>query len=96
MRAALSLLLVLGTGSAALAQTSGSTQAMTCQQAAGLVRAQGAVVLHTGPTTYNRFVSGPGFCTRDQITEPAWVGTADTAQCFIGYRCGQSELDNGR
>jgi len=67
---------------------------MSCAQAAGLVRARGAVVLHTGPTTYDRYVSGPGQCEGDQNTAPAWVRTADTAQCFIGYRCQQFELDS--
>jgi len=96
MKAALAFLIVICSGTAALAQSAGTTLAMTCQQAAGIVRAQGAVVLRTSPTTYDRYVNGPGFCTRDQVTEPAWVGTADAAQCFIGYRCRQSELDTGQ
>jgi hypothetical protein len=96
MKAVILALFVLSAGSAALAQSAGSTQGLTCGQAAGTVRARGAVVLHTGPTTYNRFVSGPGYCTHEETTEPAWVQTADSAQCFIGYRCRQSDLDNGR
>lgn len=96
MKAFLPILLsTIGT-TAALAQSAGTTQAMSCGQAAGLVGARGAVVLHTGPFTYDRFVSGPGFCLRDQTTEPVWVGTADVAQCFIGYRCRQTDLDNGQ
>jgi hypothetical protein len=69
---------------------------MTCGQAAGTVRTRGAVVLRTGPTTYSRFVSGSGYCALEETTEPVWVPTTDNAQCFIGYRCRQSDLDNGR
>ncbi|HZH50819.1 MAG TPA: hypothetical protein VEZ16_02955 [Microvirga sp.] len=96
MKALLSILLSVGTGTAAMAQSAGTTLSMNCDQAAGLVRARGAVVLHTGAATYDRFVSAPGFCLRDQTTEPVWVRTADAAQCFIGYRCRQSDLDYGQ
>ncbi|WP_377035455.1 hypothetical protein [Microvirga sp. GCM10011540] len=72
------------------------TQAMSCNEAAGLVRSQGAVVLHTSPTTYDRYVSGPGMCLLDQTTEPAWVRTADSTQCFVGYRCRAIELEIGQ
>jgi hypothetical protein len=96
MKAALLFLLLPATGSAALAQSAGTTQAMSCGQAAGIVGERGAVVLHTGPTTYNRYVAGPGYCMHEETTEPVWVRTADSSQCFIGYRCRQSDLDNGR
>jgi ribonuclease BN (tRNA processing enzyme) len=78
------------------AQTEALAQHMTCSQAAGLVRSQGAILLHTSPTTYDRYVSGSGGCMRDQFAEPAWIHASDTTQCFIGYRCRQNELDNGR
>jgi hypothetical protein len=41
---------------AAVAQSRPSTTTMTCQQAAGLVYARGAIVLGTGGHTYDRFV----------------------------------------
>ncbi len=63
-----------------------STQ-MTCTQAALLVRTGGAVVLATSPTTYDRYVTGRAYCPADQGTEPAWVPTRTTAQCFVGYTC---------
>jgi hypothetical protein len=96
MKVPLSLMILVSLQSAALAQAGGSTQDMTCSQAAGLVRARGAIVLHTSPTTYDRYVSSGASCLRDQMTDPAWVRTADTPQCFIGYRCRSTDLDNGR
>jgi hypothetical protein len=71
---------------AAEAQERPSTLAMSCAQANRLVATRGAVVLSTGPYTYDRYVGG-NFCAINESTEPAWVPTADAAQCFIGYRC---------
>ena len=80
----------------ATAQTRPSTLAMSCQSARGIVAARGAVVLGTGGMTYSRFVSNGGACDRGQRIEPAWVPTGDGPQCFIGYRCRDTDLDNGR
>lgn len=96
MRIAAALLLLIGTVSAASSQSAGSTPVMTCAEAKGMVQSQGAVVLHTGPTTYDRYVSSSGFCFHGQTIKPEWVRTADTSQCFVGYRCAQPDLDNGR
>jgi hypothetical protein len=63
------------------------TRAMSCRQASALVQARGAVVLTTGPDLYDRYVRDGGFCARDLTTEPAYVPSADTPQCFVGYRC---------
>jgi hypothetical protein len=71
----------------AVAQPRPSTVAMSCRQAAGLVAAQGAIVLGTSGYTYDRFVTDPWFCLRTEVTEPAWVPAGDTPQCFVGYRC---------
>ena len=70
-----------------LAQPRPSTTDMKCAQAAGMVAARGAIVLGTGGFTYDRFVSDASHCAIKQTTEPAWVPTADTPQCFVGYRC---------
>src|SRR5215210_1031833 len=73
--------------STAEAQVRPSTLTMTCVQASGLVATRGAVVLSTGPYTYDRYVSGGNSCAINESTEPTWVPTHDKAQCFIGYRC---------
>ena len=80
---------------AAVAQNRPSTTAMTCQQAASLVYARGAIVLGTGGYTYDRFVRDRSFC---QVTEAlersAWVPTRDTPTCFVGYRCYEPSRDD--
>jgi hypothetical protein len=81
---------------AALAQPRASTLDMTCGQARALVAARGAAVLSTGPRTYDRYVAWVGACQRGQVTAPAWAQTADNPQCPIGYRCRDTDLDNGR
>ncbi|HEY7384919.1 MAG TPA: hypothetical protein VH743_14725 [Beijerinckiaceae bacterium] len=78
---------LLATVTSALAQPRPSTLAMSCGQAASLVAAAGGIVLGTGGFTYDRFVAHRGFCLRSEHDEPAWVPTADTPQCFVGYRC---------
>jgi hypothetical protein len=60
---------------------------LSCAQARAVVLSQGAAVIGTGPYNYDRYVSGAQFCFRPEVTEPAWVSTADTGQCFVGYVC---------
>jgi hypothetical protein len=76
----------------ALAQPRPSSVAMSCRQAAGLVASHGALVLGTGGFTYDRFVTDHRFCLRTESTQPAWVPTRDTPQCFVGYRCKEREF----
>jgi hypothetical protein len=75
----------------ATAQPRPSSVTMSCQQAAGLVASRGALVLGTGGYTYDRFVRHRGFCLYTEATEPAWVPTRDTPQCFVGYRCKEAD-----
>jgi hypothetical protein len=63
------------------------TLQMRCSQAAALVLSRGAVVLSTGPGTYDRYVNGGGFCERSETLEPAFVKTADVLQSHVGYIC---------
>jgi opacity protein-like surface antigen len=72
---------------AAAAQPRPYAPAMTCQAAAALVTAHGAVVLGTGPYTYERVVVHGGLCPLEETTAPAWHVTADNPRCFVGYRC---------
>ncbi|MCG7391786.1 hypothetical protein MHY87_02550 [Microvirga sp. ACRRW] len=76
---------VAGFATGAFAQS--STLAMTCAQARGIVASQGAVVLRTGPTTYDRYVRDGSFCALQETARPAWVRTADSAQCPVGGVC---------
>ena len=78
---------------AASAQLRPFTPALGCAQTAQIVGVNGAVVLSTSPTTYDRYVRDRSFCPREQTIEPAWVATADTPQCFVGYRCVDPDLE---
>lgn len=71
----------------AWAQSRPLTLRMSCAQAQGLVASQRAIVLNTGPLTYDRYVVSSGSCAIGETLDPAWVPTADSAQCPIGYRC---------
>lgn len=84
---AVSVVLTAGLATGALAQGRSSTLAMSCAQAQALVTQSGAVVLTTGPYTFDRFVRNRSFCTPDENLEPTWAPTRDVAQCMVGYRC---------
>ena len=81
--AATTLLLIVD---AAQAQQANTTR-MSCAAAQQLVTRQGAIVLRTSATTYNRYVSSRAYCMRTEINEPAFVPAADDRQCFVGYTC---------
>jgi hypothetical protein len=80
-------IVLMSMGSGALAQGAPLTLRMSCHGARELVGAQGAIVLNTSPTTYDRYLAGSGQCALGEVTEPAWVPTADNPQCPVGYRC---------
>ncbi|MDQ3557581.1 MAG: hypothetical protein M3453_00020, partial [Pseudomonadota bacterium] len=46
-----------------------------------------AIVLSTGRHTYDRFVSGAGFCPLDDYAERAFAPTTDDRSCRLGYVC---------
>ena len=79
--------------SAARAQGGPPSRALRCQTARQIVASRGAIVLSTGPYAYDRYVSSSQFCVRGETTEPAWIPTADTPQCFVGYRCRDTDIE---
>jgi hypothetical protein len=87
MRIAFASLASLSLSAETLAQSEPSVLNMTCAQAKEIVSAQGAVVLHTGPTTYDRFVRDANFCEEDEAATLAYVRTTDLAECPIGRVC---------
>ena len=84
---AVSTVFTAALASGAQAQGRPSTLAMSCAQAKALVTQSGAVVLTTGPYTFDRFVRDRSFCTPDENLEPTWAPTRDAAQCLVGHRC---------
>ena len=67
------------------------TPALSCGEAAGLVAANGAAVMSTSPTTFDRFVHDRRFCAYGEYIDPAYVQARDTNACFIGYTCTSRE-----
>jgi hypothetical protein len=82
------LVLVLAASTSAARQ---STTTMTCGQAAATVAKAGAIVLTTGPNTYERFVATSDKCLEGELTEPATAPTTDSEACPVGYICKQRE-----
>jgi hypothetical protein len=77
--------------SGALAQGRPDTTRLACAAAQRLVKQSGAIVLTTGRDLYDRFVDSEAFCNFDQVAKPAFVRSADKAQCFVGYTCERRE-----
>jgi hypothetical protein len=96
MKSVLASLAIAGLSTGAMAQSGPTTLAMTCAQARGIVSSWHAVVLRTGPATYDRYVRDASFCALQEMAQPAWVRTADVAQCPIGMVCRSIEIDNGQ
>jgi len=71
------------------AQSRPFSPALACPQAQRLVLTRGGVVIGTGRHTYDRDVRDRGFCEWNEYIEPAYVPTADTPQCSVGYICTQ-------
>jgi len=73
----------------AAAQARHDTNRVTCATAQAVVMKAGAVVLGTGPSLFDRYVSSRAYCTSGDLTEPAFVPTGDNRQCWVGYTCRQ-------
>lgn len=93
LTAAAALVALLAMGRAAESQAQHSTDRITCAAARGLVSRQGAIVLRTSATTYDRFVVSRAYCAATEITESAFVPTRDNRQCFVGYTCHEPRGD---
>jgi hypothetical protein len=75
------------------AQGRPDTTKMSCKAANSLVTRQHAIVLSTGPTTYDRYVASDAYCQRDEDGRAAFVPSADNPQCFIGFYCVRPSLN---
>ncbi len=82
-------ILILLLSFADVANARHDVRTMSCAQARALVQQSGAIVLTTGQYTYDRYVAGQRYCERPYVIRRAWVTTADTDQCNIGYTCEQ-------
>lgn len=84
--AAASVFTLAVTTQAAQAQRT-DTRAYSCADVYATVQHYNSIVMTTGTYTYDRFVSGRGYCGPTQETKRALVPTADNPRCFIGYTC---------
>ena len=73
--------------SEAMAQSRPLTTAMSCNQAQSIVLSQGAVVLNTSTTAYERYVASGAYCGLGEVPGPAWAPTSDVPRCPLGSRC---------
>ena len=82
--------------SPSLAQAYPNSLTMSCASLSSLVSRSGAVVIGTGPSLFDRYVSGLRYCYPSQSVKPAWVQSADNPQCFVGYQCRDRIPHGGR
>lgn len=63
------------------------TRKMTCADVRALVAKRGAVLLATGPNTFDRYVRDNSFCTYPDQVDPQWVPTLNGSCNVGGGRC---------
>ena len=90
MAIGLAAMLVSALPPAASAQSRPDTQKMSCGEARSLVARYGAIVMTTGPGTYERIVASERFCLLGESARPALAISRDRGQCVVGYYCGQA------
>jgi hypothetical protein len=88
------MVLAMSPAECASAQSRPDTTRMTCAAAQALVTKHGAIVLGTGPSLFDRYVSSRAYCMSTELTEPTFAPTTDNRQCFVGYRCRESYGDD--
>lgn len=89
--------IVAGAAGPAFAQRQPYTPSMACADVIALVNRVGAVVLYTGPNTYDRYVRDRSFCgSFGERIKPEWVLSRDKRQCFPLYVCYFPSRDDGR
>jgi hypothetical protein len=90
MKSVLVLAALLASGSA----HAYSSLKHSCVEVHVAVLNNGAMIIHTGHGTYDRYVSGSSYCPAGLFARNAWVPTADNNACFVGYTC-ESGGDGG-
>lgn len=77
----------LGLALPAAAQGRPDTRQMSCSAVQSLVDRSGEIVLSTGGATYQRFVSGTGYCDSWERLQPFLVPSNDTPRCAVNSIC---------
>jgi hypothetical protein len=83
------LIALIAASSNSFAQNRLSTPTLSCRTIADAVADRGAVLLSTGRDRFDRYVSDQSRCSLGEQITPAWVQSADSNECFVGYTCDQ-------
>jgi hypothetical protein len=67
------------------------TRDFSCADAKAIVEQNGAIVLTTGDTTYDRYVANSSYCDSGDKAVSAYVPTLNKSKCNIGYVCRDHE-----
>jgi hypothetical protein len=78
-------ILFIGIGTIAFARP--STQSMSCREAQALLASKGAVVMTTGPHTYERFLVDDNYRMIAEYADAASAPTKDVRSCPLGFTC---------
>ncbi len=63
-----------------------NSTSMTCDQVRNMIAQRGAVVMNTGPNTFDRYVANRGSCQISEYARADHVPTRDNPQCPV-RRC---------
>ncbi len=70
------------------------TRYISCHAAKGLVNSYGAIILGTSAHRYDKYVKNHAYCNRGQHIVRAYVPTADSRRCNVGYKCAEFIKDD--
>jgi hypothetical protein len=79
--------LVLPLAIPVLAVAQSAPPIISCGQARSMVMSNGAAVVRSSATIYDRYVSDIRFCARGETTKAAFIATIDNGYCPVGFRC---------
>ena len=86
---ALAFTALIASSGGSLAESGNSTLGVKCLVIADTVAQRGAVILEIDGNKFDRYVRDQSECSLGEVIAPAWIQSADNANCFIGYTCDQ-------
>jgi hypothetical protein len=63
-----------------------NSTSLTCAQAQSLIAQRGAVLMNTGPNTFDRYVNDRGSCQVNEYAKTDFIPTKDKKKCAV-KRC---------
>jgi hypothetical protein len=77
----------------ASAQTRLDAPSSTCAALQASLARLGGALVSTGPFLYDFYFANQSGCGIRRRPAPSYAATKDNPQCFIGYRCVESQRD---